>query len=45
VTSHPRIDVVTVMDFLDDLDDGWGSQRLLVEDLLASAASDLAGSS
>jgi aminoglycoside phosphotransferase (APT) family kinase protein len=38
---HPWIDVVTVVDFLDDLRDGWGSDRLLVEDLLAAAVAEI----
>ena len=41
MTYHPWIDIVTVMDFLDDLHDGWGSERLLIEDMLASAVSEL----
>jgi aminoglycoside phosphotransferase (APT) family kinase protein len=40
-TYHPWVDVVTVMDFLDDLHDGWGSERLVVEDVLASAVREL----
>jgi hypothetical protein len=38
---HPWVDVVTVMDFLDDLRDDWGSDRLLIEDMLAAAVSQL----
>ncbi len=41
-TYHPWIDVVTVVDFLDDLRNGWGSDRLLVEEVLASAVNELA---
>jgi aminoglycoside/choline kinase family phosphotransferase len=40
-TYHPWIDVVTVMDFLDDLRDDWGSERLVVEEVLASAVREL----
>ena len=36
-TYHPWGDVVTVVGFLDDLHDDWGSERLLVEDMLARA--------
>jgi hypothetical protein len=35
--------VVTVVGFLDDLHDDWGSERLLVEDMLARAIAELAG--
>jgi hypothetical protein len=38
---HPWGDVVTVVGFLDDLQDGWGSERLLVEDVLARAVAEL----
>jgi aminoglycoside phosphotransferase (APT) family kinase protein len=38
---HPWVDVVTVMDFLDDLRDDWGSDRLLMEDMLAAAVSKM----
>ena len=31
---HPWADVVTIVGFLDDLRDDWGSERLLVEDML-----------
>jgi hypothetical protein len=41
---HPWADVVTVIDFLDDLRDEWGSERHLVEDLLAQAVAELRGS-
>ena len=40
---HPWGDVVTVVGFLDDLHDDWGSERLLVEDMLARAMAELAG--
>jgi aminoglycoside phosphotransferase (APT) family kinase protein len=40
---HPWGDVVTIVGFLDDLHDGWGSERLLVEDVLARAVADLGG--
>jgi aminoglycoside/choline kinase family phosphotransferase len=42
-TYHPWGDVVTVVGFLDDLHDDWGSERLLVEDMLARAIAELAG--
>ena len=35
--------MVTVVGFLDDLHDDWGSERLLVEDMLARAIAELAG--
>lgn len=38
---HPWADVVTIIGFLDDLRDGWGSERLLVEDMLARAVAEL----
>jgi aminoglycoside phosphotransferase (APT) family kinase protein len=41
-TYHPWGDVVTVVGFLDDLHDDWGSERLLVEDMLARAIAELA---
>ena len=40
---HPWGDVVTVVGFLDDLHDDWGSERLLVEDMLARAVAELGG--
>jgi hypothetical protein len=40
---HPWGDVVTVVGFLDDLRDDWGSERLLVEDMLARAVAGLGG--
>jgi hypothetical protein len=36
-------DVVTVVGFLDDLHDDWGSERFAVEDMLARAVAELAG--
>jgi len=44
-TYHPWADVVTIVGFLDDLRDDWGSERLLVEDMLARAVADLGGNS
>jgi aminoglycoside/choline kinase family phosphotransferase len=41
-TYHPWGDVVTIVGFLDDLHDDWGSERLLVEDMLARAIAELA---
>jgi aminoglycoside phosphotransferase (APT) family kinase protein len=38
---HPWADVVTIIGFLDDLRDDWGSERLLVEDMLARAVAEL----
>lgn len=43
LTYHPWIDVVTVVDFLDDLHNEWGSERLLVEEVLAAAVAELTG--
>jgi hypothetical protein len=40
-TYHPWADVVTIIGFLDDLRDDWGSGRLLVEDMLARAVAEL----
>jgi hypothetical protein len=40
---HPWGDVVTVVGFLDDLHDGGGSERLLVQDMLARAVAGLGG--
>jgi hypothetical protein len=40
---HPWGDVVTVIGFLDDLRDDCGSERPLVEGMLAHAVTDLAG--
>jgi hypothetical protein len=42
---HPWADVVTIIGFLDDLRDDWGSERLLVEDMLARAVAELGGNS
>jgi aminoglycoside phosphotransferase (APT) family kinase protein len=42
---HPWGDIVTVIGFLDDLRDGWGAERRLVEDLLARAVAELGGNS
>jgi aminoglycoside phosphotransferase (APT) family kinase protein len=44
-TYHPWADVVTIIGFLDDLRDGWGSERNLVEDMLARAVAELGGNS
>jgi aminoglycoside phosphotransferase (APT) family kinase protein len=38
---HPWGDVVTIVGFLDDLRDDWGSERFLVEDMLARAVAEL----
>jgi hypothetical protein len=38
---HPWADVVTIIGFLDDLREDWGSERLLVEDMLARAVAEL----
>ena len=38
---HPWADVVTIIGFLDDLRADWGSERLLVEDMLAWAVAEL----
>ena len=38
---HPWADVVTITGFLDDLRDDWGSERHLVEDMLARAVAEL----
>jgi hypothetical protein len=37
--------VVTITGFLDDLREDWGSERLLVEGMLARAVAELGGSS
>jgi hypothetical protein len=42
-TYHPWGDVVTVVGFLDNLHDDWGSERFGVEDMLARAVAELAG--
>jgi hypothetical protein len=41
---HPWADVVTIIGFLDDLRDDWGSERNRVEDLLARAVAELGSS-
>ena len=38
---HPLADVVAIIGFLDDLRDDWGSDRLLIEDMLARAVAEL----
>jgi aminoglycoside phosphotransferase (APT) family kinase protein len=40
---HPWGDVVTIVGFLDDLRGDWGSERLLVEDMLVRAVAGLGG--
>jgi aminoglycoside phosphotransferase (APT) family kinase protein len=42
---HPWADLVTIVGFLDDLRSGWGSDRYLVEDVLAEAVAELDGRS
>jgi aminoglycoside phosphotransferase (APT) family kinase protein len=42
-TYHPWGDVVTIVGFLDDLREDWGSERFGVEDMLARAVAELAG--
>jgi aminoglycoside phosphotransferase (APT) family kinase protein len=42
---NPWADVVTIIGFLDDLREDWGSERLLVEDMLARAVAALGGAS
>ena len=44
-TYHPWADVVTIIGFLDDLRDDQGSERHLVEDMLARAVAEIGGSS
>jgi hypothetical protein len=45
-TAYPPVaDVVTIIGLLDDLRDDWGSERLLVEDMLARAFAELGGNS
>jgi aminoglycoside phosphotransferase (APT) family kinase protein len=41
MTYHPWADVVAIVGFLDDLRSGWGSERDLLEDLLADALAEL----
>jgi len=42
---HPWGDIVTVIGFLDDLRGNWGSERNMVEELLARAVAELGGNS
>ena len=42
---HPWADVITIIGFLDDLREDWGSERLLIEDMLARAVAELGGAS
>ena len=42
---HPWADVVTIIGLLDSLRDDWGSERWLVEDMLARAVAELGGNS
>ena len=42
---HPWADVVTIIGFLDDLRDDWGSERVLVEDMLTRAVAELGANS
>jgi Phosphotransferase enzyme family len=42
---HPWADVVTIIGFLDDLREDWGSEQPLVEDMLARAVAELGGNS
>jgi hypothetical protein len=42
---HPWADVVIIIGFLDDLREDWGSERLLVEDMLTRAVAELGGAS
>jgi aminoglycoside phosphotransferase (APT) family kinase protein len=44
-TYHPWADVITIIGFLHDLRGDWGSERLLVEDMLARAVAELGGTS
>ena len=44
-TYHPWADVVTIIGFLDDLRGDQGSERHLVEDMLARAVAEIGGSS
>ena len=39
------LNVVTIIGFPDDLRDDWGSERLLIEDMLARAVAELGGNS
>jgi hypothetical protein len=40
---HPWADVVTIIGFLDDLRDDWGSEQHLIEDMLVRAVAELGG--
>lgn len=42
-TFHPWADIVTIVGFLDDLRSGWGSERHLLEEVLADAVAQLDG--
>jgi hypothetical protein len=42
-TFHPWADLATIIGFLDDLRSDWGSDRYLVEDVLAQAVTELDG--
>jgi Phosphotransferase enzyme family len=41
---HPWADVITIIGFLDDLREDWGSEQFLVEDMLGRAVAELGGS-
>jgi hypothetical protein len=43
VPPTTRGPTVTIIGFLDDLRDDWGSERLLIEDMLARAVAELGG--
>jgi aminoglycoside phosphotransferase (APT) family kinase protein len=45
VAYDPWADIVTIIGFLEDLRDDWGSDRLLIEDMLARAVAELGGNS
>jgi aminoglycoside phosphotransferase (APT) family kinase protein len=40
-TFHPWADIVTIVGFLDDLRSGWGSEKHLIEEVLADAVAQL----
>jgi hypothetical protein len=40
---HPWADIVTILGFLEDLHEDWGSEQFLIEDMLAHAVSELGG--
>jgi len=42
-TYHPWADIVTIIGFLDDLRSDWGSERDLIEQVLADAIAELSG--